>query len=38
MGKKTFDMTKNLMVKERRGDKMIKSPVANPWMSYDMRD
>lgn len=32
-----FDMTKNLMVKERRSDKMIKSPVANPWMSYDMR-
>jgi len=32
-----FDMTKNLMVKARRSDKMIKSPVANPWMSYDMR-
>lgn len=32
-----FDMTRNLMVKARRSDKMIKSPVANPWMSYDMR-
>jgi len=32
-----FDMTKNLMVKERRSDKMVKSPAASPWMSYDMR-
>lgn len=31
-----FDITRNLMVKERRGDKTVKSPVANPWMSYDM--
>lgn len=31
-----FDMTKNLMVKDRRSDKIIKSPVASPWMSYDM--
>jgi dipeptidase len=27
-----LDSTKNLMVKQRRGDKIIKSPVANPWM------
>ncbi|MFQ6108086.1 MAG: dipeptidase [Candidatus Aminicenantales bacterium] len=32
-----FDMTKNLMVKDRRSGKMIKSPVAHPWMSYEMR-
>ncbi len=32
-----FDMTKNLMVKDRRSEKTIKSPVANPWMSGDMR-
>jgi dipeptidase len=31
-----FDMTKNLMVKDRRSDKMVKSPVINPWMSRDM--
>lgn len=32
-----FDMTKNLMVKDPRGDEIIKSPVANPWMSFQMR-
>ena len=31
-----FDMTKNLLVKERRSEKMVKSPVASPWMSFDM--
>lgn len=31
-----FDMTKNLMVKDRRSDQTVKSPVANPWMSRDM--
>jgi dipeptidase len=31
-----WDMTKNLMVKDRRSDKEIKSPIATPWMSYDM--
>jgi dipeptidase len=31
-----FDMTKNLMVEERRGTKMVKSPVACAWMSRDM--
>ncbi len=31
-----FDMTKNLMVKDRRSDQLIKSPVVNPWMSRDM--
>jgi len=30
------DMTKNLLVKPRRSDKKVKSPVVNPWMSYDM--
>jgi len=33
-----FDMTKNLMVKDPRSDKIIKSPVANPWMSPYTRD
>lgn len=33
-----FDMTKNLMVKDRRGDQFIKSPVAHPWMSRDLVD
>jgi dipeptidase len=33
-----FDMTKNLMVKDRRSEQMIKSPLANPWMSGEMRD
>jgi dipeptidase len=32
-----WDMTKNLMVKARRSDETIKSPVASPWMSGDMR-
>ena len=31
-----LDMTKNLMVKNRQGDEMVMSPVANPWMSRDM--
>jgi dipeptidase len=31
-----LDMTKNLLVKDRRSDQMIKSPVANAWMSRDM--
>jgi dipeptidase len=30
-----FDITQNLMVKDRSG-KIIKSPIANPWMSRDM--
>ncbi len=33
-----FDMTKNLMVKDRRSDQLIKSPVANPWISRDMAE
>lgn len=33
-----YDVTQNLMVKERRGTKMVKSPIAHPWMSYDMRN
>lgn len=32
-----FDATKNLMVKDRRSDQMIKSPIASPWMSFEMR-
>jgi dipeptidase len=32
-----YDMTKNLMVKARRSDETVKSPIANPWMSWDMR-
>jgi dipeptidase len=31
-----YDMTKDLMVKDRRSDNVIKSPIANPWMSRDM--
>jgi len=31
-----LDSTKNLMVKQRRGDEIVKSPVANPWMSRYM--
>ncbi len=32
-----FDITKNLMVpKGRNSQEMIKSPVANPWMSRDL--
>jgi len=30
-----WDMTKNLMVKKRRSDEMILSPIVNPWMSRD---
>ena len=30
------DMTKNLLVKDQRSDQLIKSPVANPWMSREM--
>ncbi len=33
-----MDMTNNLMVKKRRSEDTEKSPVANPWMSYDMRN
>lgn len=33
-----FDMTKNLLVKDRRSDQLIKSPTANPWMSRDMME
>ena len=32
-----WGMTKNLMTKARRSDKMEKSPIASPWMSGDMR-
>ena len=31
-----LDSTKDLMVKKRRSKEMVKSPIANPWMSYDM--
>jgi dipeptidase len=31
-----WDMTKNLMVKPRRGNEMIKSPIVSPWMPGDM--
>jgi len=31
-----LDMTKNLMVKKRRSDELILSPVVNPWMSWDL--
>ncbi|MBD3413517.1 MAG: peptidase [Candidatus Aminicenantes bacterium] len=30
-----WDMTQNLMVKKRRSDELILSPVVNPWMSWD---
>jgi len=33
-----LDMTKNLMVKKRRSEEMMKSPVANPWMSSYLRN
>jgi dipeptidase len=33
-----WDMTKNLIVKDLRSDEMVKSPIANPWMSRDMRN
>ena len=32
-----FDATKNLMVSQRRSKEKIKSLVASPWMSRDMR-
>ncbi len=31
-----YDMTQNLMVKDRRSGKTVKSPVVHPWMSWDM--
>jgi len=31
-----FDMTRNLLVEEQKSGRLIKSPVANPWMSRDM--
>ena len=31
-----LDVTKNLMVKARRGEDLILSPAANPWMSGDL--
>jgi dipeptidase len=31
-----YDMTQNLMVKERRSNETIKSPIISPWMSWDM--
>jgi dipeptidase len=31
-----LDATKNLMVKARRGEDIVLSPVANPWMSGDL--
>lgn len=31
-----LDVTKNLMVKERRGEDLILSPAVNPWMSSDL--
>jgi len=30
-----LDMTKNLMVKKRRSDELILSPIVNPWMNWD---
>ena len=33
-----WDLTKNLIVKDLRSDEMVKSPIANPWMSRDMRN
>ena len=33
-----WDMTQNLIVKARRSDEMLKSPIASPWMSGDMRN
>ena len=32
-----LDMTKDLLVKARRGEDLIISPVVSPWMSGDMR-
>jgi len=31
-----LDMTKNLMVKNRQNNELIKSPVVSPWMSRDL--
>jgi dipeptidase len=31
-----YDATKNLMVKARGGDQLVKSPIANPFMSRDL--
>jgi dipeptidase len=31
-----LDKTKNMMVKARRGEDLVKSPAVHPWMSYDM--
>lgn len=31
-----YDMTQNLMVKDRRSNKTVKSPIISPWMSWDM--
>jgi len=31
-----YDMTKNLLVEDRKSGGMAKSPLANPWMSRDM--
>ncbi|MBM3297544.1 MAG: dipeptidase, partial [Candidatus Aminicenantes bacterium] len=31
-----YDATRNLLVKSREAEEMIKSPVAHPWMSRDM--
>jgi len=31
-----LDMTKNLMVKKRRSDEMILSPIVSPWISWDL--
>ena len=33
-----WDMTQNLMVKERRSENIVKSPIVSPWMSWDMRN
>jgi dipeptidase len=30
-----LDMTKNLIVKKRRSDELILSPIVNPWMNWD---
>lgn len=31
-----LDVTKNLMVKTRRGEDLVLSPVASPWMNSDL--
>jgi dipeptidase len=31
-----YDMTKNLLVEDRKSGGMAKSPLANPWMSRDL--